>query len=59
MTSISKKIEALDDYGRLTEPMPKDAPMYNFREIRNYCRKNNKGLADLTHKEFEMFRTDK
>ena len=59
MTSISKKMEALDNYGRLTEPMPSDAPTYNFREIRDYCRKNKKSMAEMTYKEFEMFRTDK
>lgn len=59
MNSITKKIEALDNFGRLTEPMPSDAPMYNFREIRDYCRKNKKSMSEMTYKEFEMFRTDK
>lgn len=57
MSDIIKKNNELDNYGALTEPMSADAPKYNFREIRDYCRQHNKTLADLTEKEIETFRS--
>jgi hypothetical protein len=59
MSGITKKIEELDNYGPLTDPMPEDAPRYNFLGIRDYCRKHNKSMADMTFAEFEKFRSDK
>lgn len=59
MKNTTKSEKTLDDFGRLTEPMAKNAPTYNARAIRDYCRKNNKSTSEMTFKEFEMFRTDK
>jgi len=57
MSDTIKKNNELDNFGMLTEPMPQDAPRYNFRAIRDYCRKHGKSLADLTEKEIEHFRS--
>lgn len=48
----------LDDFGRLTEPMSDDNTRYNFREINEYCNKNNKTISDLTEAEIEKFIID-
>ena len=39
--------------------MPKDAPTYNAKEIRDYLKKNKKSMSEMTYEEFEMFRSDK
>lgn len=49
--------QELDNYGRLTEPMPSDVPGYNFKAMRKYCEENGKELSDLTEKEIELFRS--
>ena len=59
MNRFSAEILALDDFGYLTEPMPENAPRYNFKEIREYLEKNGKEMSEMTYEEFEMFRTDK
>ena len=58
MNRFSEKILALDEFGCLTEPMPKNAARYSFKEIREYLEKNGKEMSEMTHEEFEMFRTD-
>ncbi len=45
----------LDDFGRLTVPIPDDDTKYNFREIKEYCNKNDKHISDLTEDELEKF----
>lgn len=56
MTNTIKTNNELDNYGKLTESMPDDAPKYNFRAIRDYCREKHKALDELTEKEIEQFR---
>lgn len=53
--TISRKNE-LDNYGVLTEAMPTDAPQYDFRKIRDYCRQSGKSLSELTPGEIDRFR---
>ncbi len=48
----------LDNYGKLTEPMPQNAPRYNFRLLRQYCQKKKKYMSELTQKEIEQFRSN-
>lgn len=38
--------------------MPENAPRYNFKEIREYSKKNGKETSKMTYEEFEMFRID-
>ena len=65
MSGISKnrnpfqKYEVLDNYGLLTDQMPKNGATYNFRAIRDYCRSNKKTMAEMTLEELEKFRSDK
>ncbi|MBQ4640654.1 MAG: hypothetical protein IJB69_09095 [Clostridia bacterium] len=47
----------LDNYGRLTEPMPPDMPGYDFKAMRKYCEENGKQLSELTYEEIEQFRS--
>lgn len=54
--TMAKALDALDDSGRLTDPWPKDCKGYNFRDMRNYCKKTGKGMRDLTEREVETFR---
>ena len=58
MTDNTKYNYPLDNYGVLTEPMPDNAPHYNFKLIRDYCKKNNKTLATMTESEIEQFRNN-
>ena len=58
MNRFSAELFALDDYGCLTEPMPENVPRYNFKEIREYSKKNGKETSEMTYEEFEMFRID-
>lgn len=58
MTDFIKKNNVLDDFGRLTEPMPDDFTGYNFGKIKEYCNNNNKTLSDLTEDELIKFRID-
>ena len=53
-----KKYESFDDIGVFTDPMPKDAPTYNFRAIRDYCRERNIDVSDMTFDEIEQFRSN-
>lgn len=55
MKDTIKKNNELDNYGVLTEQMPDDAPRYDFKKIREYCKKHNKSLADFTEEEFNQF----
>ena len=48
-------LDSMLDCGRLTEPMPPDAPRYNFRLIRDYCRLHGKTFQELTEQEFSQF----
>ena len=57
MSDTIKMNNALDNYGRLTEPMPKETPGYNFKALRNYCKENGKLLSELSYKEIEQFRS--
>lgn len=58
MNDIIKKNNALDNYGILTDQMPEDAPRYDFKLIREYCKKHNKSLADMSETEIERFRSN-
>lgn len=55
MKDTIKKNNQLDNYGILTEQMPDDAPIYDFKKIREYCKKRGKTLADFTEEEFNQF----
>lgn len=56
MTNTINNNNELDNHGKLTESMPDNAPKYNFRAIRDYCKANHKTLDVLTEKEIEQFR---
>lgn len=55
MTDTINRNNELDNYGILAEHMPEDAPKYDFRKIKEYCKAHGKTLADFTEKEFEQF----
>lgn len=55
MKDTIKTNNELDNYGTLTESMPSDIPTYDFRKIKEYCKKHNKTLSDITEKELEQF----
>ena len=55
MTDTISRNNELDNYGALTEHMPDDAPKYDFKKIKEYCKKHGKTLAELTEKEIEQF----
>ena len=55
MTDIIKANNELDNYGILTEQMPSDATQYNFKAIRDFCKKNNITLAEMTEEEINQF----
>lgn len=55
MTNTIKANNELDNYGILTEQLPEDATRYNFKAIREYCKKNNKTLAEMTEEEINRF----
>jgi len=57
MTDTIKTNNELDNFGRLTEPMPSETPGYNFKAMRKYCKENGKQLSELTYKEIEQFRS--
>jgi hypothetical protein len=54
--TMAKALDALDGFGRLTDPWPKDYKGYNFRDMRNYCKRTGKDMRDLTEREVESFR---
>lgn len=58
MTDIIKANNKLDDYGKLTESMPSNAPKYNFKLMTQYCNEKNKSLSELTQEEIEQFRNN-
>lgn len=58
LTKAEKQDVSLDDFGPLTDPMPEDAPTYDFARIREYCKKYNKSLLDMTEEEIESFRSN-
>ncbi|MBS9776241.1 MAG: hypothetical protein KGV57_04060 [Fusobacterium sp.] len=45
----------LEDFGKMVEPMPKNAPCYNLRAIIKYCDEKNISTEDLTKKELKQF----
>lgn len=47
----------LDNYGLLTERMPTDAPSYDFKKIKEYCRLHNKALSEMTEEEIQKFQS--
>ncbi len=55
MTDTIKENNELDNYGILTEQMPEDATKYNCKAIREFCKKNNKTLAEMTEEEINRF----
>ena len=57
MTNIIWDDDYLGGFGTFTEPMPPDAPRYDFGKIKEYCRENNKTLAEMTYEEIEQFRS--
>lgn len=57
MTDTIKRDNQLDNFGALTEHMPDDAPKYNFKKVREYCKEHGKNLSELTESEIEQFRS--
>lgn len=52
------RYSVLDDHGLLIEPIFDDAPSYDFKLMRNYCKENNKKMNQLTQAEIELFKSD-
>ena len=58
MTDTIKTNNQLDNYGKLTESMPSNAPRYNFGLMSKYCKEKKKSLSELTQDEIEQFRSN-
>lgn len=58
MKENKKLLKSLEDYGIMTAEFNKNAPMYNARELSQYCKKKGITADKLTEKELNMLRTN-
>lgn len=56
MTDITRKNNfPLDNFGRLTDPLPEDITKYDLHAIGKYAKENNKQISELTQEEKDKF----
>ena len=55
MKEMIEEINELDNYGILTESMPENVAVYDFKKIKEYCAKYGKTISEIPEKELEQF----
>lgn len=48
----------LQDFGVMTDPFSKDAPVYDFRKLLSYCKERNIKPEELTDEEYAAFKVN-